>query len=1010
MIPQKSCTSVSPVEPLEHRIAPAVALVDLATPLTGSNGFTIEGVASEDLAGISVSPAGDVNGDRRPDFLVGASGVNRTGGDDAGATYVVFGRAGGFPAATLDLSALDGTNGFRILGKTGGDFSGSVASRAGDVNADGFGDILIGAEASGGGAGAAYIVYGKRTFTTTPAAGFTVDLAAPGTVRVTEFTGTAAGDLLGFSVSPAGDVNRDGRADIILGAPGTSAFAGAAYVVFGRTGGLPSSFNVNTLTGPNGFKINGAATDDNFGTSVSDAGDVNRDGYADLIVGAPGADSPGRDDSGAAYVIFGKPSGFTATLALSSLTGANGFKIAGAFADDSLGSAVSGAGDFNRDGFADLVLGAKTAQRGALSESGSAYVIFGKRTFTTTPAPGFTVDLATLTTTAGFEIPGHEANAQLGSSVSRAGDMNRDGFADILIGASKAAPGGDTEAGSAYAIFGKRDAFAASFNLATLNGIDGFRIDGAAAGDSVGHAIGTAGDLNADGLADILIGAPRITGTASDGAAHVIYGVPLPVKIASHGRTAVLTDTDGDTIVVAVSKGFLAQADFTLGPGDVGLVGVNLSDDGLEFQGASLSITAPSLAIAGTRDGRVNVGAIDATGIDLVNVGVEGDLGQIDAGDANDATTGLARLAVRSLSASGAQTSSIVGRLGVFISAGDVLGVVDVAGSIGAASIAGDLDGSAAGTAAGLLRATGSIGNVTVTGSIIGGADAAGLIATGRLGRVTIGSSLTSADAAKPVSIFAGALPLPTNPLDPVLAIAGLVVRGDVLNARILADTDTTHSQNDSNAVIGNVGVRGNWEDSLLHSTGNIGNVTVLGNFSGTNTLGIVAGRRIGALTFAGDVSSDDIGTPLIIAAAGVPGSATGNLAMPSITVRGDVTNAWFLAGYGQLDFGAGIGPRNPAGSIGTVVVDGTWNASNLVAGVTDATQDGFGQNDAPGSTGRIAAILIRGAVTGFPGSHFGITANHIGAANISGTRHLLTSTTAGQSFDLATDVKLIEV
>jgi hypothetical protein len=982
------------IEPLEHRIAPAVALVDLGA-VNGTDGFKINGVSASDLTGISVSGAGDVNGDGRQDFIVGASDVNLTGAAEAGASYVVFGRAAGF-GASLDLATLDGTNGFRLTGEAAGDFAGFSVSRAGDVNGDGFGDLVVGAygsDPSGSiGAGEVYIVYGKRSFAATPTPGFSIALGATGQTRI---IGEVANDLLGFSVAAAGDVNRDGRADLIIGAPGAGNFTGASYVLFGRTGGLGASLSLAALTGTRGFEIVGAAEDDNFGSSVSGAGDVNRDGFADLIIGAYSA---GDDDAGAAYVLFGKASGFAASINVASLSGANGFKIAGEFADDFLGSAVSGAGDVNGDGFGDLVIGARTADRGGLSDSGSAYVVFGKRT-------GFaaTFDLSTLTGTNGFEIPGHEADAQLGTSVSRAGDLNADRFADILLGGDSASPGGTSGAGSAYAIFGQRDGFTATLDLDDLDGINGFRIDGDAANDSAGQSVASAGDLNRDGFADLLVGAP------GGNAAYVIYGTPLPAKISADGRTAVLKDTDGDNIVVKVSKGFLSQADFTLGANDRGLVALDLSDDGTEFQGATVSISA-ARPTGGTGDALVNVDRIDAGGIDLGTVVVKGSLGFIEAGDANLTTTGLAKLAVRGL---GAQVSTIDGRLGSLSSSGDVLGAVEVDGTIGAVVIAGDLDGSAGGTAAGLLRATGSIGNVVVTGSILGGADASGLIAGVKLGSVSIGANLASSNAAKPVSLFAEGVATPVSATD-AIAIAGLGVKGNVLNARILADTTPNATQSSSNAAIGNVTVRGTWTDSLLHSTGNVGKLTVLGDFTGTNQLGIVAGRRIGALAFGGDVKSDNSATPLIIAAAGVVGSTTaaGNLAMPSIVVRGDVTNTWFAAGYGETDFNNGLGPINGAGSIGTVVVDGTWNGSNLVAGVTDTTQNGFGRDDSSGAS-RIAAIVIRGAVTnnGIPGSHFGLTAQTIGAASITGVKLLLTSTPA-QSFDLGTtgDIKLVEV
>ena len=123
---------------------------------------------------------------------------------------------------------------------------------------------------------------------------------------------------------------------------------------------FPSKISLSSLNGANGFRLNGGAPYDLSGWSVSSAGDVNGDGFGDLIVGAHDADPNGLS-SGSSYVVFGRKTGFAASLDLSTLNGTNGFRLDGAAAYDFSGWSVSGAGDVNGDGFADLIIGARGA-------------------------------------------------------------------------------------------------------------------------------------------------------------------------------------------------------------------------------------------------------------------------------------------------------------------------------------------------------------------------------------------------------------------------------------------------------------------------------------------------------------------------------------------------------------------------------------------------------------------------------------------------------------------------
>jgi len=184
---------------------------------------------------------------------------------------------------------------------------------------------------------------------------------------------------------------------------------------------------LSDLDGNNGFRITGEAAGDTLGASVSLAGDVNGDGFEDIIVGAK-SNSAGGNEAGAAYVVFGAAGGFSASVDASSLAaGVGGFRITGEFSGDYAGAAVGAAGDVNGDGIDDFIVGATNA--GANGYNGAAFVVFG-----TNGNPGG-VDLGNLDGTNGFRLTGENGDDYAGFSVSSAGDFNGDGIGDLLIGA-----------------------------------------------------------------------------------------------------------------------------------------------------------------------------------------------------------------------------------------------------------------------------------------------------------------------------------------------------------------------------------------------------------------------------------------------------------------------------------------------------------------------------------------------------------------------------------------------
>ncbi len=513
--------------------------------------------SSQSRTGFSVATAGDVNGDGYCDVLIGAP--------EWGATFGSPGRAYLHLGSSTGLSTSTGWVG----GGTSGSEFGYSVSTCGDVNGDGYSDWLVGSPGYNPGlaspeAGQVQLYLGSST----------------GTYALDTWTlvGPAANARYGHCVSLAGDVNRDGYADAAIGAPDypLATQAGRVIVCYGTATGLTNT----------GSRILSGGSGDQFGFSVAPAGDLDGNGYADLMVGVPwyGATNAGRilgysgsatgiganfdwylngtqdwaalghcvatagdvDGNGfseylAAEYIYDDGANINAGRVRLFKGGAEGLATTGGFAifgdqtGEQYGQSLGSGGDVNGDGYEDLLVGSPFYDGIHGTEAGRVELVYGGSLglSTTLPAPWT-----------------HEGNAVYdwhGSSVAIAGDVNGDGFDDVLVGA-RGDNGGGANSGRAYLFHGSATGPGAVANwFSTVGGVSDF----------VGNAVASAGDVNGDGYADVIVGA-KDYGSSNLGAAFCYLGSPTglaatpvwtvtgPHSGCAFGFAVTACDKDGD--------------------------------------------------------------------------------------------------------------------------------------------------------------------------------------------------------------------------------------------------------------------------------------------------------------------------------------------------------------------------------------------------------------------------------------------------------------------------------
>ena len=463
----------------------------LVDPLATSPSWAVESNVTFGNFGRSVAGAGDVNGDGFSDVMI--SGTKYDQESDEGKVSVFYGTASGLPStASWSVESNQASSGF---GRSAGQ---SIAS-AGDVNGDGYSDVIIGAYAFDNGQseeGKAFVYFGSATGLSVAA-----DWTAEGGQNTAYF---------GFSVAGAGDVNNDGYDDILVGATGL----GKVFLYLGSASG--PSVTPDWSSGA----ISGCLE---IGYSLASLGDVNGDGYSDIILGSPYCSNV-ETNEGRALVYYGSATGPGATP---------DWTYEPNQANSHFGISVAGAGDVNNDGRNDAIIGANVYSNGQNKE-GRAYVFHG--------GDGGLSSGPSWTAESDQDTPNGEFGAAFGYSVAGAGDVDGDGYDDVLVGAwgyDRSVNTKDT--GRVYLFNG------------SSNGLEftpGWVAQpGTVASDYCGRSVAGAGDINNDGYADAIFGCHGYdNGQLDEGKAFVHNGEAFPTATPTNTPSSTPTKTPTPTV------------------------------------------------------------------------------------------------------------------------------------------------------------------------------------------------------------------------------------------------------------------------------------------------------------------------------------------------------------------------------------------------------------------------------------------------------------------------------